>query len=265
MKIPFIFLAFFLVSGFLPAAAAPETSDRLRISEVNGPKEVKVVRAVGAREEYAGAGTLLFVGDEIITASGQIVGVESYDGSKWKIAPNTKLKLEARKPEKESYSFWVLNVFAGALWGEVPKSTDGKNGMRLKIHTKNAAMGIRGTEYLLEGDDKHSAIDVLEGTVWWGKSIDFAPGTYREVSAGEHAEMTADGKISVSKSEGDKGALAVRYGVAVPGPISEGDAKPVPKKSQSTGDCWAKGKGWKDPDGSKLGDCDPEENAKEKK
>lgn len=232
------------------AQAAPELSDRIRVEKVHGPKEVQVIRSVGNKEESATAGDMLFIGDTVITAPGQIVQLSAFDKSSWAVAPNSRLKLESRKPDSKSLFYWTFNLVKGAMWGEVPKAETAKDGFRLKVKTKYAAMGIRGTEYLLGGDESLSTLEVLEGTVWWGKSADFAEGSYKEVKAGQHAEMGPDGKVTVHSSSGDKAALAKLYGV-VPG---QNGGSPAAKQSTRE-ECSAQGLGWKSGNGSNKGEC----------
>ncbi len=233
----------------LTSLAAPEISNRILLEKVHGPKDVSVIRAAGNKSETLGVGDALFEGDTIITAVGQIVELSAYDHSTWKIAPKTRLKLESRKPEKKTLFYWTFQLVAGSMWGEVPKVQGGGDSFRLKVKTKTAALGIRGTEYLLGGDEKLSTLDVLEGTVWWGKNAEFAEGTYKEVHAGEHAEMGLDGKIQVNKSTGDKSALAKQYGL-----VPE-DNKTTSKPSATRDECMQKGKGWRSINGSSLGEC----------
>ncbi len=233
--------------------AAPELSDRILVEKLHGLKELKVIRAAGGREEAAKEGDALFVGDSIVTAKGQIAQLSAFDKSSWAIAPESRLKLESRKPDQRSLFFWTFDLVKGSMWGEVAKPEPGKDpekvGFRLKTKTKFASMGVRGTEYLLGGDEKLSTLDVLEGSVWWGRSADFAEGTFREVKAGEHAEMGPKGEATVRASAGDKAVLARLYGV-VPGE----NAVPA-EKARSMLDCIARGKGWVSGNGSSHGEC----------
>lgn len=242
-------LLILLLVSSLPAWAGPDFSDRLQLEKVYGPKEVKVVRAVGKKEATLSQGDAVFVGDEIHTAAGQIVELSAWDKSAWKVAPNSRLKLESRKPDKKTLFYWTMNLVKGGMWGKVEKEAADKNGFRLKVKTKFASMGIRGTEYLVSGDEKLSSLDVLEGVVWWGKSAEFEPGSYKEVKAGQHAEMGPDGKVTLHSSQGDVPTLAKRYGV-VPGETQEPAREP-----QSIDSCKAQGKGWKAVSGSALGEC----------
>ncbi|MGZ3653631.1 MAG: FecR domain-containing protein [Bdellovibrionota bacterium] len=232
------------------AIAAPALSDRIQISEVVGPKDVKVVRAVGGKEVTLHNGEDLFVGDTLSVAPKQIVGITAYDGSQWKLAPGTVFKAEARKADKATQSFWAFQLIKGSMWGKVKKEAEPKDGFRLKVRTKTAALGIRGTEYLLEGDDTRSGMDVLEGTVWWGNDPAFAPGTYQEITAGHHGEVGVDGKVVVSDTKEDVPALKKKYGLTI-----SADAQSGAAAAGTTAQCLALGKGWKSKDGSSQGEC----------
>lgn len=168
------------------AASGPQASDRILIKQILGSESVKVIKK--KVEKKLKAGEELALGDEIITEAKQIAVLQGYDGSQWKVAPNSSLKLEKLNPDKNNYSYWVFQMAKGSLWGKVQPAAD-KEGYRLKLKTKNAAMGIRGTEYLVADNELQAELDVLEGKVWWGTSDNFEPGTFTEVKAGEHAEI----------------------------------------------------------------------------
>jgi ferric-dicitrate binding protein FerR (iron transport regulator) len=244
-----VYAAIFVAAS---AQAGPETSDRLRISEVKGPQDVAVVRAVGRRKESVQAGDDLQVGDEVDTVKGQVVTLDAYDGSKWKVGSEAQFRVESRKPEKQNYFYWTFSLIRGAMWGKVEKASEGESGFRLKTRTKTAAMGVRGTEYLVGSDADHSEIDVLEGKVWWGPSIGFEDGSYKEIPAGEHAELWANGKMETRKSDGDAGALQRHYGLL---PSLAGEHPLGVKKTGSPDDCRAFGKGWCSHDGARPGEC----------
>jgi hypothetical protein len=243
-------MQFLLFSAF--AFAGPELSDRLQITDVVGPSEVKVVHQAGHREEMLRRGANLFVGDEVDVAPKQIIGLTARDDAQYKLAPGTHFLVEARKPDKQTQSYWSFQLLRGAMWGQVAKKN--QDGFRLKVRTKSAALGIRGTEYLVSGDETNSAVDVLEGTVWWGKDAAFAAGTYREVSAGRRGELGPDGRIVVTDSKGDKAKLVRDYGLAI-------DASAEKGTHGTAQQCAALGLGWRTGDGSNGGECFRGENA----
>src|SRR4051812_24827790 len=108
------------------------TSDRIEITEVVGPPKVVVVRGKKT-EESVGKGAEIFVGDEIRSAAKQIVSLRAYDGSQWKVAPETNLKIEKRVPEDKSLFYWVFGIIRGSLWGKVSPQ-EKKDAFRLKVH-----------------------------------------------------------------------------------------------------------------------------------
>ena len=233
------------------AWALPSTSDRISIDNVVGPSAVKIIRRTG-KEEQKSVGDELFLGDTIETTAKQIVSLQSYDGSVWKIAPETSIKLESRQPESNNFSYWIFSMVKGSLWGKVNPGSD-KESYKVKIKTKTAAIGIRGTEYLMQGNDAEAEVDVLEGKVWWGPSEKFEPGSFIEVKAGEHAELR-NKTISKPIPTIQKGQdLLRKYRLAL-----DEDRKTANGEVQgvsSIEDCHHRGMGWKNKNGSRLGEC----------
>jgi hypothetical protein len=229
------------------AVANPTMSDRIQVTEVLGPIDVHVKR--NKTDEIVHVGDDLLTGDEVTVAARQVVSLAAFDGSKWKLAPNTRFIAEARKPDKLNQAYWQFQISNGAMWGKVPKNSEEKEGFRLKVRTKSAALGIRGTEYLIDGDDKRSGVDVLEGSVWWGTDPYFAPGTYKVVNAGSHGEISADGKVNVSETKGNPAKLLKDYGIEL-----SDEAKKA--TTGTAAECLARGKGWRSANGSSAGECE---------
>jgi hypothetical protein len=239
----------------LAFAAPPTASDRLVLKDTFGSPELKVLRQGSEKKaETVTKGAELFVGDIVETVARQVVSLESFDGSVWKLAPNTKLKLEARVPQKKDFFHWTFAMQQGAMWGKVLPRKDAE-GFRLKVKTRNAAMGIRGTEYRLETKEDFTGLDVLEGVVWFGNASGFEPGTYVEVKAGEHAEIGGDGKPKASAMSTAKGAtLTEKYGLSekLPSMLSE----TVENAPNSPEDCRVRGEGWASKTGAtNRGEC----------
>jgi ferric-dicitrate binding protein FerR (iron transport regulator) len=197
-------------------AAPPAASDRLTIKETAGPRDVKVLRQGSeAKSELVQPQGEVFVGDVVVSGERQVVTLEAFDGSVWKIAPSSRLKVEARVPQKKNFFHWTFGLHRGSMWGAV-KSRPEADGFRLKVKTRNAAMGIRGTEYLIESKEDKTELDVLEGIVWFGNASGFEPGTYVEVRAGQHAEIGKDGVPQPPVPSVLRGtALAEKYGLGV--------------------------------------------------
>jgi hypothetical protein len=241
--------------------AGPDTSDRITIQKVHGPKEVKVNRR--KQDLLYQEGSELMVGDTVQTVEKQIIELLAYDGSKWKIAPKSQLVIESRKPDAKNFSFWVFQLSQGSLWGNAVPA-EKPDAMRMKIKTKFAAMGVRGTEYYLQANDTESELEVTRGRVMWGKNAEFVEGSYLVVSEGQHSIARANQVDKASASSLKNEALDVKYRLAEPSPFSpllssiapiSNMAPGAPKPVMRAQDCREKGKGWKSEDGSGLGAC----------
>ena len=226
------------------AFAGPATSDRIQVTKVLGPPDVQVKRRSG--NQIVHVGDDLIEGDEVTVAERQLVSLAGYDGSLWKLAPGTRFVAEARKSDKATSAYWSFAVTKGAMWGKVTKNIEVKDGFRLKVRTKAAALGIRGTEYVLDGGENH--VDVLEGTVWWGTDLNFAAGTYKAITAGSHGEVGEGGHITVIESKGDAAKILHDYRIEL--------AEEAKKTPGTAAECLARGKGWRSENGSSVGECD---------
>ena len=108
-------LIFLFVMSF-SVNAAEDLSNQIRIVEVAGAvKEVKVIRAVGKKEAPLRSGEILFVGDEVQVAPRQVVVLQAYDGSQWKLAPETQFRIESRKPDPKTFAYWTFQLTKGSM------------------------------------------------------------------------------------------------------------------------------------------------------
>lgn len=201
--------------------ASVVTDDSLRIAEVTGPKEVSVF--TGGKETKVSQGLLVKPGDELRTAAGQVVSLVANDQSTYRVAPSSSFKVDARRKESSGSFYWVFELAKGAFHAVV-KGQAPKNSFQLKVRSRYASLGVRGTSFLMKAGDAGASADVLEGTVLWGKSASFLPGDFQEVKAGQHVETGADGKTSVAPSARDPYSA---YGFEAP-PA----AKPVGKAEE---------------------------------
>lgn len=168
---------------FLFSPPLANSADQITVANIFGNRDLHVVRDGKVEKEKVRRGAVLAAGDEVGTDATQIVTLESEDGSKWKVAPSTRLKLEKSSGDS---GIRLLSLLRGAMWGLAPAAGE-KDKLKLKIRTTNAAMGVRGTEYLIEDRPDFSAIDVLKGEVWWGSSPDFPEGSFILVKAGQRS------------------------------------------------------------------------------
>jgi hypothetical protein len=238
---------FFLTAA---AQAAPELRDRFQITEVKGRPDVKVIRGAGKREEILRRGDNVFSGDLLEAGTEQLVEISSYDGSIWYLAPGTQIKADSLEPGAKSPAYRTFRLLRGALHGKVPKRNSLKQGLeppRIKILLKAAALGVQGAEFVVTGGDKISTVDVLEGKVWWGRDENLPSSSSKEVTAGFHAELGADGRIRIIETKGDRAKLLRDYGLSIEDGTSTiyGSAR----------HCAALGLGWRGGAGSIEGEC----------
>ena len=92
-------------------------------------------------------GTKVFVGEKIVTGKGSLLKMRMVDDSVITLGPNSKLlikKFDYETKNKRTAVYTLLNgKFRGHISRKVPK------GHSVRIETKQAAMGIRGTEVLV--------------------------------------------------------------------------------------------------------------------
>jgi ferric-dicitrate binding protein FerR (iron transport regulator) len=166
-------------------------SDAIEIVEIFGDPQVTLIKSISRREISVSLKHALLPGDEIETKERQVVTLAAADGSKWKIAPKTRLKIQEKS--KSLGMPRLLSLIRGSMWG-LAEGEPGKDGYKLKIQLKTASMGVRGTEYLIETTDEFSALDVLKGQVVWGRDLQLRPGSTVTVKAGQRAELRKNGK-----------------------------------------------------------------------
>ncbi len=154
--------------------------------EIIGDQQVTLIKAISRREIPVRVHHTILPGDEIETKERQVVTLSSTDGSKWKIAPNSRLKIQEKS--KSAGMPRLLSLVRGSMWG-LAEGEPAKDGYKIKIQLKTAALGIRGTEYLIETTEEFSAVDVLKGQVVWGRDFQLRPGSFITVKAGQRAEI----------------------------------------------------------------------------
>ena len=116
------------------------------ITHLSGP--VSVLKADGSR--VAGAnGVRVLVGDSVITGANGFARIEMSDGSEMVARPNTQLKIDAYKfdkdrPTEDSSSMSVLKGGMRTVTGLI-----GKRGNQdaYQLKTPSAIIGIRGTQF----------------------------------------------------------------------------------------------------------------------
>lgn len=109
-------------------------------------------------------GMKLFYGDRLSTNKDEDARISLDDGIEIKIAPDTIIKLSRiiiKEQNQTTVERWV-SLISGAIRAKAQKSQDEN---RTKFRSGSIAMGVRGTEFVIENRGTNSKLLTLEGEV----------------------------------------------------------------------------------------------------
>ena len=160
-----VFLAFLVAFG---PARADQSSGREAVGEVlfavGGAYRHKAQRQ--APPETLKRGERLRVGDAIQTQEGAHVHIRFVDGAFLSVRPNSRLKIEqyqfdASKPQQSQVKFMLEDGTARSITGRAGEAAK----ERFRLNTPVAAVGVRGTDFVVLTDPKQSSVLVNSGAV----------------------------------------------------------------------------------------------------
>ncbi|MBI3543255.1 MAG: FecR domain-containing protein [Deltaproteobacteria bacterium] len=153
-----------------------------KVARIDGAQDVKVRNAQGTL--VASVGDSLYTADHVLTGAGQSVAITLKDESEIVVGPSSDLVVkDIATPQRHSTR---LSLLYGMLhtWVKQHYSSD----QPFVVETPTAAMGVRGTEFVVEHDPKagQSQVHTLDGTVSLAKSFTdlLKPGSFLDVGAG---------------------------------------------------------------------------------
>jgi len=151
----------------LPAIAlAEENADQIPalIMKVEGSA---LIRKNSRIEESAGVGGKVYVGDTVVTNESSTVQLMTADGSMVKVGFDSRFLFEDISLLERAVT-WSFQLIKGQLRALVVKKPD--NQVRFKVKTPTAAMGIRGTEFVLVYSEEaaSSYLYTIEGLIEYG-------------------------------------------------------------------------------------------------
>ena len=111
-------------------------------------------------------GSDVYIGSQIITADRAQVGIRMIDGAVLKIAKNSNFSIQRydydpQNPEKSAVKFFLQKGELSSKTGAAGKAAK----HQYRLNTPIAAIGIRGTEFIVKTDHQHTRVDVLSGGV----------------------------------------------------------------------------------------------------
>ena len=247
----------FMSTTVFAADIRPSSSDKVLILKIKGAETVPVMKSfpkVKGVEEKLYSGDELVVGDEIRVPANVVVQLRQWDGSNYFLSPGSQFKIDARLPDKQNFASWTFSLARGAVRGQV-ESDPGKETMKVRIKTPIAAMGVRGTDFLVTyAPDNPMRVYMRKGEVALGRSEKFEPGTFIPVKEKMVAEAMPDVKQRIAPAQ--EVANAFNEAMKNSGIPEAMDDIPEGKLPQSITQCLHKSMGWREVQGmGPLGEC----------
>ncbi|MCK6547304.1 FecR domain-containing protein [Myxococcota bacterium] len=135
------------------------------VTLVQGKAEVE---RAGKRSPLA-VGAAIAEGDTVETSARTKVELTLADGSRVRLAPNTKVTLTEGKFRGNEGRNVRVGLVAGQVWAKVAKAVGGKD--TFEVGTENAVAGVRGTAFAVSAAaDLSAVVRVYAGTVGVRKS-----------------------------------------------------------------------------------------------
>ena len=132
-----------------------------------GKVQLLTQNAEGETNEQAlQRGSEIYIGSHIVTSDRAQVGIRMIDGATLQIRENSNFSIQqyqydAQSPQESAVKFFLqkgeLNSKTGAA-GKAAKH-------QYRLNTPIAAIGIRGTEFIVQTDSQHTRVNVLSGGV----------------------------------------------------------------------------------------------------
>lgn len=173
-------------------AAQPSAGNKILVREIIGGETIELIKVNGSKD-LVRAGQELRVGNKISTGNRIVAKLVLFDGSVFTLGQNSTFVIESRKADKSIGAQWNFKLLKGAIHGIVTKrqerklANNKKRGIKIKLRTPSAAMGIRGTNFIFSfvPDSQRTEIHTTQGEVEFSKSINMEPEKTVIVRGGE--------------------------------------------------------------------------------
>lgn len=179
----------------------------------------------GIEQEKVVAGLPVNVGDRLYTEAGGHIHVRFVDDALVSVRPMSTLQVvlydyDAENPAKSSVKFELTEGVARAISGDAAKSAR----QRFRLNTPIAAIGVRGTDFVVSADSRTTAALVNEGAIVMAPlSVDcssdsLGPCSSGAVELGQNNiqllgldEISKAPRILAMSTEGDSAETAAAY------------------------------------------------------
>lgn len=144
------------------AAGTEEESEALaRIVLVDAVSGSVKLRTQEGFESTLKKGDTLDSGDRLSLGSSSTADIRLSDGSIIRLSPGSEFVFERTTRSSSGFQQWVFSLVKGIISGAIQKSESSSSGVKVRVSTESAAIGIRGTEFTF-GLDEGSGESVLE-------------------------------------------------------------------------------------------------------
>lgn len=156
--------AVFLCQFSLAADSASSGTERVgAVSLVLGKAYIE--RSTQSRERVR-AGTAIHVSDTILTEANGHVHIQFEDGGLVSVRPGSRLDVvrydyDAARPEQSSVKFHLQEGVTRSISGDAARSAR----QRFRLNTPIAAIGVRGTDFVVSATDRTTRALVNEGVI----------------------------------------------------------------------------------------------------
>ena len=163
-------LSFSLSFSLIALQATAQTTNSIRTpTAVVGEVSLVLGRAYLERDndrERIEAGSKVHVGDRVFTEAGGHVHVRFVDDALVSVRPSSTLDVvrydyDAAKPENSAVKFELSEGVARAISGDAAKSAR----QRFRMNTPIAAIGVRGTDFVVSANSRSTRALVNEGAI----------------------------------------------------------------------------------------------------
>lgn len=166
-------LAFFFLLLHTSLLSAAEPADCSSILVENAEGASIVISAAGEKAELE-IDQLIGKGDSIATGKDAWVDLRLCDGSGLRVGERSKTTFEEALSRNEGgLVAWAFDLLKGSLLATI-QGDEKSEQVKMRIRTPSAAVGVRGTEFLVDAEDGgDTVVHTMEGEVLLGKRDDY--------------------------------------------------------------------------------------------
>ena len=154
-----------LVLGGTSFAANAESGARATVGQASFVIGVVTLKGPEGKEQEMTKGAPVSVGDQLITQAGGHVHIQFIDGAKVSLRPSSRLTIEdytqSQNGRDSAIRFrldeGVMRSMTGS-WGETARE-------RFRLNTPLAAIGIKGTDFIVKTDANRTLASVVTGAI----------------------------------------------------------------------------------------------------